>query len=203
MSTYIEIQNRVASDFLNRSSYSAEVKRAILAAIRFYERRRWRFNETATSIATVASQSWLTLPTNFLYEDILKLTSNGSTNRLNRRDLSYVTEMRDNASSGIPTEYTIYANKIELALVPSAIYTCPLYYVKSLPELSADVDTNAWTQGGMQDVIVYHATHVMWSSVVRNNGEASKAAALEKAALSIIEGERDLLQFDSITPTEF
>lgn len=203
MSTYGEIQDRIANDYLNRTDFTSEVKRAILASVRFYERRRWRFNETATSVTTSAGQTFITLPTNFLVPYILKLTANGSVDELQRQDLNYILTMRDNASRGLPTDYTLYANRIELAVVPDSAYSCPVYYVKSLPELSASADSNGWTTGAMQDVIAYRASKLIWANTIRNDKEALKFAALEQEALVTVVEELQQFDIHSLKPTRF
>lgn len=203
MSTYGEIQDRISQDYLNRSDYGAEVRRAILAAVRYYERRRWRFNETASSLTTSAGQSYLTLPSNFLVLDKLKITYSGSTNNLDRQDLDYILDMRDNASQGVPTDFTIRAQKIELAVVPDSAYACPLYYIKSLSALSASTDSNAWTTGIMEDVIVYHATKLMWANVIRNDQEAAKYKALEDQAVAIASSDLEQYTISTLKPTRF
>lgn len=203
MSTFLEVQQRIASDYLNRSDYGNEVKRSILAAIRYYERRRWRFNETASSIACSSGQTFVSLPANFLVLDHFRINATGGSYELHREDLADLLDMRADSSTGIPTHYTIQANKIELFAIPNSAYSCPLYYIKSLTELSADADTNAWTQGGMQDLIAYHATKLMWRNVIRNEKEAKLHSRLEATALMIVSAEMDQFNFTSLKPTRF
>lgn len=182
MSTYIEVQNRINGDFMNRQ-LGAETRRAIQAAIRFYERRRWSFNQTATSIATSAGQTFVSLPSNFLILDDLRITLNGQAIPMHERDPQYIRDMNMTGVTGQPTDYAFTRNRLELAITPDAIYSLPLYYVKTLPELSADSDENYWTLGLTQDVIAYHAAKLLWATLLRNDREAAKYAALERDAL--------------------
>lgn len=205
MSTYLELQQRVANDYLNRTDYGSEVKRSILAAVRFYERRRWRFNETVSALAASAGQTFLTLPSNFLILDRLEVEIDGGAQRysLNERQLDHILDMQDSSATDAPTDYTLRGNKIELGPIPASAYSCPCYYVKTLSELSADADSNSWTTGAMQDVIVYHATKLMWANVIRNTQEALKFNQLEMAALSVITSENEQFAHGYIRPTYF
>jgi hypothetical protein len=203
MSTYSELQQRVATDYLNRGDFTDQVKRSIKAAIRHYERRRWRFNETSSAIACSAGQTFISLPSNFLVLDTLQITYAGSRSKLHPREFDFILEMNAASATGVPTDFALRSNRIELAVVPDSAYSCPLYYIKSLTELSADSDTNSWTTGAHEDLIVYHATKLMWANVLRNTEEAMKYGQLEALALNTLDGE--YLQYSSqgITPTRF
>lgn len=182
MSTFIEVQNRIENDFLNRA-FGAETKRAIKAAIRHFERRRWDFNETSTALTTSSGQSFVTLPDNFLVLDDLRIVLNGEYIPLIRREPQFIRDMNTAQVHDQPTDYAIYQKRIEMALIPDSAYSLPVYYIKSLPALSADADSNQWISGGMEDVIAYHAAKLMWGTVIRNDKEAGKYALLERDAL--------------------
>ncbi len=183
MSTFIEVQNRINGDFLNRN-FGAETQRAIKAAIRHHERKRWNFNETATTLTTSSSVGFVTLPSNFLILDDLQITVSGEDLPLYSQNPQTIRDMNVSRALAEPTHYAIYQNRIELALIPDSAYSLPVYYIKSLTALSADSDTNAWLEGVMEDVIAYHAAKLMWATVLRNDKEAMKFAALEATALS-------------------
>ena len=203
MSSYSDLQSRIADDYINRSDFTPQIKRAILAAIRHYERQRWRFNETSTAINSVANQSYLALPSNFLAHDYLQISAAGGLMPLIPTNFESILTLRQTSATGIPTHYTIQQNRIEIAIVPDSAYSCPLYYLKALPELSADADSNAWTTGLHQDLIVYHATKLIWANTLRNAAEASRFAQLEQMVMSRLDMEQ--MQFDhgKLTPTTF
>jgi hypothetical protein len=203
MSSYSDLQQRIAQDYLNRSNFTDQIKRAILAAIRFYERQRWRFNETSTAIACSAGQSFLALPSNYLAEDFLQISASGGLMPLLQTDLQGILELRQTSSTGIPTHYCIQQNRIEIAIVPDSAYSCPLYYIKTLTELSADSDTNAWTTGLHQDLIVHHATKLLWANTLRNTQEAVKHADLERLAMSQLSMEQMQFSHLGLKPTQF
>lgn len=183
MSTFAEVQNRINGDFLNRN-FGAETQRAIQAAIRHYERRRWPFNETSVALTTSAGQAFVSFPSNFLLLDDLRITINSEDFSLHPQDAQYIRNWNATNTTGQPTDYAIYQNRVELAITPDSAYSLPVYYIKSLPTLSANSDTNAWIQGGMEDVIAYHAAKLMWATVLRNEKETAKYVGLEQLALS-------------------
>lgn len=203
MSTYLELQTRIANDYLNRSTLGDPIRRSILAAVRHHERQNWGFNETSTALTTSSGQAFVSFPSNLLVLHDLRITISGEKLQLNRRDSQYIREMNVASATGQPTDFAIYQNRAELAIIPNSAWSVSSYYVKSLSALSADSDTNAWTQGVMQDVIVYHATKIVWANVLRNEKEAVKYAALERAALSIASGENEQQRFHGIKPTSF
>jgi len=203
MSTYAEVQSRINGDYLNRTDLSAATQRSVLAAIRHYERERFRFNETATSIATSAGQTFAILPTNLLILDLLQITVSSADYELNYRDYDWIKRANVTRTRAEPTDYTIYQNRIELFPIPDAIYALPLSYVKRLPALSAASDTNAWISGEAEDVIVYHATKLMWATVLRNTEEAVKFEQLERAARMELFRARDQFPQHSIRATQF
>lgn len=203
MSTYADLQQRIADDYINRSDFTNQVKRAILAAIRYYERLRWRFNETATAIATSAGQSYISLPSNFLVLDALQISAFGSLSPLEPTNLDGLLTLRLAGVTGVPTHFYLRQNRIEIAVAPDGIYSCPLYYIKTLPELSADTDSNAWTTNLHQDLIAYHAAKLIWSNTLRNANEAIRYAQLEQTTISQLSLEQMQFTHLGITPTAF
>lgn len=184
MSTYVELQNRINLDYLNRGSTLVnETKRAIQAAIRQHERKRWWFNETSTAIVTVASQTYATLPSNFLVLDLLQITISSMDYDLKEKDMNWIRAANSSRATGEPTHYAYYNDRIELFTIPNSAYSLPIYYIKSLATLSADSDTSAWTEGIPEDVIVYGAAKNMMATVLHDNDGAAVYAALEKQAL--------------------
>lgn len=203
MSTYQEIQDRINEEYLNRGTFITETKTAIKAAIRHYEHRRVGFNQTATALTTSAGQSFLSFPSNFLILDQLQITVNGQDLDLNRRDKAWIVSRNATRSRSQPTDYATYQNRINLSAIPNAAYSCPLHYIKRLPTLSAQTDTNTWIDGVWEDVIVYHAAKVVWAVSIRNEKEAAKFAAFERDALQSALGLEDQQSFGQITPTSF
>ncbi len=188
MSSYLELQQRVEG-YIHRTDFRTEVKQELLSAIREYERRRWRFNQTATAIACSAGQAFLALPSNFLVLDFLEIDL-GSRIPLHNRDLAYIRRMNASSATGSPTDFTLYNDQIQLAVIPDSAYSVTCQYIKSLDALSADADTNEWTTGVMQDVVVHCATASMFDTILRDDKQAVKhERKLSKALNAAGEGE--------------
>lgn len=203
MSTFIEVQNRINEDYLNRQ-FGAETRRAIKAAIRHHERKRWSFNETSTALTSSASVGFVSLPSNFLVLDDLRIEINGEPHQLLKREPNHIRNMNLAAQPSQPTHFAIYQRRIELALIPDSAYSLPVYYIKQLTPLSADSDTNEWLEGGMEDLIAYHAAKLMWATVLRNDREAAKYAALEQTALMNVTSHHEQYRTPGkLKPTSF
>lgn len=157
MSTYKELQDRIALDYLNNMALIGEVKRAINNAIKTYEARRYWFNEASTAVATVANQTYVSVPTDFMQLDRLEITANGSVEQLWPTTFDAIREMNMNSTATQPTHFAYRGDAFELAAVPDSAYTVNVYYLKTLPALSADTDTNAWTNEA-QNLIAHAAT---------------------------------------------
>lgn len=203
MSSYIDLQNRVNLDYLNRTGFGAETQRAIKAAIRRYESTNWGFNEDSTAMATSSGQAFVSFPSDFLVLSDLRIVVNAENLPLTRQNPRYIRDMNMANNIGQPTDYAIYANRFELALKPDSAWTINVYYLKALPELALDTDSNEWTTGAMEDVIVYHAAKLMWANILRNDKEALKFAQLEKTALNTVEGQNEQNRLFKITATRF
>src|SRR6478752_5984510 len=142
MPTYLDVVVRVQSDFLNRTIYSDQVKRAILSTIRRRERERFWFNETATALTAVVSQDFIAKPANFLFLDRLEVVENSNTTALIEKDLDFIRNINQNDSTNLPVYFTQYQNTFQLANIPNSAYAINCFYVKQLPVLVNDSDTN-------------------------------------------------------------
>lgn len=185
MSTFGQIQDRINLDFLNRSDLIQETKRAIKASIRYYEQQRWWFNETSTAVLCSAGQTFVSLPANFLVLDSLQITLNSADYSLRRNDIDWLRDANAVRSTGQPTDFAIYQNRIELFPIPSSAYSLPIHYIKQLTPLSADTDTNAWLSAA-EDCITYRATMLMLLGVMDKADKAPAFALLEAQALSTL-----------------
>lgn len=185
MATYLEMQTRIAGE-LNRSNLTQEIRSAILSAIEYYGKRRWWFNEYADTLATVASTEYVALPSDFIEMDVLQVTIGSNNRELKLRDISEITQWRSTSSSGQPSDYCLYQNRIELYPTPSAIYSLPIKYIKSLTVLSADANTNAWTTE-LEELIRLHAKKDLLANKIHDTASAKDMQALSDSALYRLE----------------
>jgi len=183
MATLGAVQDRINNDYLNRTDLTAETKRAVAGAVRFYERQRFWFNESSTALATVAAQSHIATQSTFFTTDRLRFFYQGSASyELVKKDIGELLEMRGNQSPGKPTHYAEWGERYELFPIPDSAYTVTVYGIQQLTVLSATTgtaSTNAWFSAA-EDLVVFHATKLMWANVLRNTEEALKYAELER-----------------------
>ena len=184
MATYLETQTRIANE-LNRTNLTAEIKLAILSAIEYYGKRRWWFNEESTTLVTVSSTAYVALPSDFIEMDKLEITTT-STLPLNQTTINDMLEWRSTTSTGEPSDYCLYQNRIELYPTPDAVYSLPIHYIKSLTVLAADTDTNLWLTD-MEELVRLHAKKDLYANKIRDTNSAKDMQALEDSILLRLE----------------
>lgn len=181
MSTYAQLQSRIADDLI-RTDLTSQIQQNILLAIQFYKNERFWFNETnATALATISSAQ-VAAPTDILRIDHLYIVISGKNIELMPNDLNAIVEFRP-TTNGRPRAYCYYRNQFELDVKSDQAYTLNLYYQKELTALSAAGDTNGWTIDG-EDLIVYHAEKSLYANVIKDLAKAALAEEQEKAALT-------------------
>jgi len=181
VATYLETQTRIANE-LNRSNLGDEIKLAILSAIDYYGKRRWWWNEYVGTLSTAASTAYVALPSDFVDLDELQITVNGTKRKIRRTPYVDILAMRENSSTGEPTDFDLYQDRIELYPIPDAIYTLTISYVKTLTVLSADADTNAWLDEA-EELTRLHAKKDLYANKIRDMGMAKDMQALEDSTL--------------------
>src|SRR4051812_48928199 len=105
MSNYKDLQDRIALDYLNNMTLVSEVQRAIVNTVKRYECERYWFNEASTAVATVASQSYVTVPTDFMALDGIEITYSGANQYLRENEFDAIRVMNANGVPGQPTDF--------------------------------------------------------------------------------------------------
>ena len=189
MATYREMQDRINLDYLNRTDLGNETKRAIIRAIKHYEKNRFWFNLTSTALAIGTASSTASLPDDFLALDYATVRDSSMDYLVALRSFDRIAYKNQNTSlSGVVAELCYYRDKLNFTPKPSSATTLTIYYTHSLPVLSADSDTNAWTSAG-EDLIVHHATADMLGNVLRvtDNTQVANHKAWEQEALAALQ----------------
>lgn len=203
--TLQNVIDRITLDYLNRTNLNSESVRAVQAAVRHYERQRFPWNEATSTLTAVTSQAYVTVPTDFLVLDHLEIQFQSANYLLAQQ--SFVDLLEMNAVQGtnnLPTDFAQRGGRLYLSSVPDSAYLLNCYYIQQLPALTAAsmTSTNKWLSAA-EDVIVYHATKLMWANVLRNTEEATKFMLLEQTALKELHGFRDQVLATRIRPTQF
>jgi hypothetical protein len=181
MSTYSDLQSRIADD-LNRTDLTSQIQQNILLAIQQYKNERFWFNETSATATTTTSSAQVGAPSDILSIDHLYIVISGVNIELMQRDLGDVIEYRP-TTNGRPRAFSYYRNQFELDRLADQAYTLKLYYLKELTALSAGTDSNGWTTDG-EDLIVFHAEKKLYANVIKDQAKAAVAAVQERDALT-------------------
>ena len=171
MATYADVQQRVALDCLNRTDQVTEIQGAIHQTIRSMENQRFWFNETMTALVCVPSVETIAVPANYLFLQELQVTQSSANIRLVPNAFDMIRWLNINNTVGLPTRYCQYGPYFHLANIPDSAYPVPCYYIKTLPALSAETDTNDWLSAA-EDVVVFGAAAI----VSANLGNVTAAA---------------------------
>ena len=202
MPTYLDVQNRIQNDLLNRANLNAQVKNGIQAAIRHYQRTGYWFNETSTSLTMTIFQEKIAVPADYLFLQELMVTQNSANIQLIAAPFDFIRRLNINNTPGLPTRFCEYGAFFHVANIPDSAYLAPCYYIHQLPALSADTDTNGWLSAA-EDLIVYAAAKYVWAGVIRNMSAANAMAQMEVAAALELQRITELRQNRELKPTTF
>lgn len=194
MATYREMQDRINLDYLNRTDLASETKRAIIRAIKHYEKKRFWFNMTSTALAIGTASTTVAIPADFLALDFATVRDSSKDSIVVMRSFDRIAyKNQDTSGSGVPAEICYHRDTLNFTPKPSSATNLTVYYTHSLAVLSADSDTNAWTSAA-EDLIIHHATADMLANVLRVTDTAQVEAhkAWEAEALAQLQAGNDL-----------
>lgn len=204
MATYKDLQDKINLDYLNQTTLVAEVKRAIQGAIRNYETQRFWFNETSTAVALTASQAYLNVPADFMLLDRIEVNYGSGYFPLEQISFSTLRAFNAVVSPNQPTYFAYRGNRFELDQPSLSAYPAVIYYVQQLPVLSADTDTNVWTNEGF-NLIAHCAASELLANVasIPNQQKIMRHEQAERGALQALMTRNDVRLVRRITPTTF
>ena len=192
--TYLQLQTQIIDELGDRSDLlaplltaaaaSSPIKRAIQSAIAKWERERFYFNEAYNSatplFTTVSGQELYTssdaagIATAPEIDELRALIS-GTRVVLTKRGWSYLEDMSSNPSArGQPSEWAYFAQTIRLYPIPDGAYQIAAMRTQRLTALSADADTNVWTQDGA-DLIRCEAIAQLGHGILKDPALAATA----------------------------
>lgn len=211
MASFLDLQTRIA-DELDRGDLTAQIKRAIVSAVKFHERRTFYFTETTFTFATVAQQEFYgaaDAPSIATSPNIERLNGNYSNSRtpLAKRDWQYIDDISVTATSlGQPMDWAYRDLRIRLYPVPDRAYTITAYNVPRLTELSSDSDSNAWTTD-CEALIRARAKWDLVKNVIRGPEMAEELIGLrdeeEQELTALLAETRRRKATGMIQPTQF
>lgn len=154
LATYDDLKAEVAA-WLRRSDLAAEIP-TFIALAEAQMNRRLRVRPMAASLGQTWATEYVTLPTDFLAEREVTITSSGPPRRL-----AYLApEPMDDGTltpvSGLPRFYGIYGAQIRLHPAPDKAYAGTLVYWQAIPALSEAAPSN-WVLQTHPDAYLYGA----------------------------------------------
>ena len=153
MSTYGDMQNRIADELGARSDLTSQIQLAIQTAIAKWERERFYFNEvrTANAFSTVKGQEFYGAsdyaPLGTLaHIDKLSILISGNRFALTPRTAQYLEDVSVNSAvQGQPADYAYYGLQLRLYPIPDNAYPINILGTTRLAAISNPNDSNAWT----------------------------------------------------------
>jgi len=189
MPTYSDMRARIADELANDGDIStAQINYAIQDSIKLYERRGWWFNQKTATFATVASQEYYSsadladIP-NIVQIDSATVTDGNVRSPMRAVAFQAIDDCQDGSIIAEPVLFAAYKENIRLYPIPDQIYTVTLSYVYRLATLSADGDTNAWTEDA-EELIRQSAKRRIALNYLASEEVAARCAALEREAFA-------------------
>lgn len=190
MATYLDMRTRIA-DELNRTDLTAQISKAVLSAIAKHERQRFYFNQKTATFATVADQEYYAAAAHADIPTLVTImaatvTNSGVKSPLRVVPFDAIDDEQDGSIKGAPTVLAYFAQQVRLYPIPDAAYTVTMAYHYRLTTLSADADTNAWTNDA-EELIRRAAKRIIHTDIERDLEAATVAAQAEAEALDTLD----------------
>ena len=189
MADYATLQARILSE-TKRSSLTTDVQNQIKSAIKHLERRRWWFQQDVIQFTTVSGQdnygasAHSDIPNIIDFESAIVTGSAGNTgwadhiSKVAYRDIHAALEVE---SERIPYHYAYHEKQIWLAS-PGSGYVCKFAVQRKLAVLSADGDSNAWTDD-LEEVTRAYAKYLLYRDIIRQSQRAAEQFGAYQEAL--------------------
>jgi len=207
MATLGTMIDRIEAE-IGRSDLTAAVRDSIQTAIRFYERRRFYFNELRSSFSTSASKEYYgSADAAFIARlvdiDSITVDVNTSTYPVVPRDFSYIDQVQTNAGyTGDPTDYVYYNLQLRFYPIPQTARAVNVSGVQKFVTLTATNSTNAWFVDA-EALIRSRAKYELYHHRIQKPEKAAQMRGAELDALAALEGETFSKIAGRLRPTAF
>lgn len=206
VNTFLDLRTQVADD-IDRSDLTAQINTFINRSIQYYEKENFWFTETTVTFPTVAStESYIESGIATNIKDIIRveITVSSNTYELTERDIDYIRNHNTTTTTtGRPTDYARYNGYLYLSIIPDAAYTVKLFYRKSYADLSANGDSNDYTNTA-RDLIESRTEWYLYKKTIKDKQlalDANEDEVMALDALRAIHNEKRATNTNK--PTEF
>lgn len=190
MATYADLKTRVITEMAKDNLATGEELAGVFAvhiseAIDEYSDRRFWFNQTIVTTATVANTSTLAVPATIDTIDRIE----GPYGDLDPVDLAEF-QASSLITPGYPGGYTYVDGLIRFSPTPDAVYDLTIYGVKKIAAPTVDADSNAWTNEA-QGLIAARTRFTLYRDVYSDDGRAQKAIGAVQEQLAKLQRKTD------------
>ena len=186
MAALDDLKNRIATE-LKRSDLTDSIAAAVTSAIKLYKFRRFAFNETSDTLATVDGTREYTTATG-LPDDIIEIDSAtvaiSATRSYDLIPVPFPTLNQwsgANLTTGYPTHYAWQGENLFLYPTPNAVYTITLKY-------HADVAEETWAQRA-EAMIRLAAKRDLYLNLLEDDANAARASSGERTEFAALISE--------------
>lgn len=191
MPTYADLRSRVITETIRddlADTLSGQLTSHIARAIEFYASSRFWFNEGVLSGVCVSGNEYAAKPSGLRIIDKLSVTIGGLQRPLRALSLVDIDTLAIVNTSGQPTDYAETGDQVRLWPKPNSAYALSFVGIVDLSALSADGDSNAWTNQGF-DLITARTKYTLFRGQFYDGAKAQAAQAEEADALAKLRGE--------------
>jgi hypothetical protein len=176
MASFLDLQTSIADD-LTRNDLQSQVKRAVLNAVKQYERSRFWFNVTRKkTFPTVVGQAEYTGADLAEIPNIIKIdhlfihrtATDAVPLTWYEPDQFEMLAARGATSRGTPTSYSYSDGAILLYPTPLQVFTIRPHMHFRFPVLSGDDDSNPWTNEA-ENLIRAQAKLILYNGVLEDD----------------------------------
>lgn len=179
MSDYGTMQTRIKNE-LKRGDLTSEIQDAIISALRFYKKQRFRFNIARATANTADGNEYYALPDDFIELDTMTLTEGQRVEFMEERTHFWIDQNKGTTNyEGEPYVYAVQADQFRLYPTPDATYTMTITYAYELTEPTSDGASTAWFTDG-EELIRTHAKVDLLENIVRGQESFIEAQALRR-----------------------
>lgn len=148
MSDFGTMVRRIRVDLNRGTGFDTRIKEAICDAIVYYKNRRLGFNIKRARAVLTSGNETVSLPTDWLEADFLRLEHNGERDPLDEVTYDWMEEtLRTETDRSRPRKFAVQHRELRVYPIPDKSYTLVLsfhYELKNVSISATDGATNGW-----------------------------------------------------------
>jgi hypothetical protein len=149
MSDFGTMVRRIRTDINRGASFDTRIKEAICDAIVYYKNRRLGFNIKRARAVLTSGNETVSLPTDWLEADFLRLESDGDRDPLGEVTYDWMEDtLRTDDDRARPQKFAVQHRELRLYPIPDRSYTLVLSFhfeLKNVSISASDGAQNGWT----------------------------------------------------------